>query len=136
MTSQKASAPIEACDPLDIDALVELLAPVLADALAPKLADVLAHRVADLLAERVTAQMRGIAALGDDAVLKPSEAAAALGKSEPTLELWRARGFGPKSIKLGVRSVGYQVGELKAYIRQCASLDRQPQPALEAVEDG
>jgi predicted DNA-binding transcriptional regulator AlpA len=121
MTSQKV-APAKAPD---IDAaLVEQLA----DALAPKLADVLAHRVADLLAERVTAQMRGIAALGDDAVLKPAEAAAALGKSEPTLELWRARGLGPKSLKLGVRSIGYQVGELRQYIRQRAS--------LEAHEDG
>jgi predicted DNA-binding transcriptional regulator AlpA len=128
MTSQN---PARAAS-IDVDALVGLLAPVLADALAEKIAALVAER----LAERLTAQMRAVATLGDLAILKPSEAASALGKSEATLELWRARGIGPKSLKLGVRSVGYQVGELKAYIRRRASLDRQPQPALEAVEDG
>jgi predicted DNA-binding transcriptional regulator AlpA len=124
MTSEK-SAPAKApAAPLDIDAL--------AAALAPELAEVLAHRVADLLADRLTAQIRGIAALGDNAILKPAEAAAALGKSEPTLELWRARGNGPRAIKLGVRSVGYRLADLKAYIAESARVSLEGRP----VEDG
>jgi hypothetical protein len=124
MTSQKFSAPASGAaqrknsPDIDIDALAEALAPVLVD--------VLAEKVAALLAEKVALQLRGIIALGPDAVLRSEEAAAALGKSVACLELWRSRGVGPEYIKLGPL-IGYRVSAIKAYI---AKSERWPPPAF------
>jgi hypothetical protein len=73
----------------------------------------LAQELAPLLVEHLRAEI----ALGDDAVLDPVEAAAILRKSPSTLEMWRSRGVGPRSIKTGPRSVGYTIGELRRFLR-------------------
>jgi hypothetical protein len=83
--------------------------------LAPRQMDAaqLAQELAPLLIERLRTEI----ALGDDAVVDPVEAAAVLRKSPSTLEMWRSRGIGPRSIKTGPRSVGYTIGELRRFIR-------------------
>ena len=80
----------------------------LAAALAPEIAALIAAEVAD--------RLRGVVALGDDAILGEPAAAVALNKSQPTLEVWRSKGVGPKWVKLGPRAVGYRVGDIRAYV--------------------
>lgn len=85
----------------------------LSDAEAALLAGEIAPRLADAVASRIKIAL----ALGDDAMLTPHETAVALNKSGSTLELWRAKGLGPRCIRTGSRSVGYRVGDLKKYLR-------------------
>jgi hypothetical protein len=66
---------------------------------ASTLAAALALEMAALIADR----LRGIVALGDDAILGEDAAAQALNKSRSTLEAWRSRGLGPRWVKLGPR---------------------------------
>jgi hypothetical protein len=82
------------------------------------LAAALAPELSALMAEQVASKLKGVLALGDDAILGQEAAAAALNKSVSTLEAWRPRGIGPKAIRLGPRAVGYRVGELRRYIRE------------------
>jgi predicted DNA-binding transcriptional regulator AlpA len=86
----------------------------------PTLAAALAPEVAALMAEQVAHKLKGVLALGEDAILGQEAVAAALNKSEATLELWRAKGIGPRAIKLGPRAVGYRVGEVRRYIHERA----------------
>jgi hypothetical protein len=84
----------------------------LAAELAPQIAALIAHEVAD--------KLKGVLALGDDAVLGEAAAASSLNKSAATMEGWRAKGFGPKWIRLGPRAIGYRVGDLRQYINGAA----------------
>ena len=76
----------------------------------------LAEELAPLIGARIDA-LRNRVLLGDDAVLSPDEAAEVLRKSPSTLEAWRARGVGPRSVKLGPKAVGYRVADLRVFIR-------------------
>jgi predicted DNA-binding transcriptional regulator AlpA len=81
---------------------------------ATALAAALAPEIAALIADK----LRGIVALGDDAILGEEAAAAALDKSRSTLEAWRSRGLGPRWIKLGPRAVGYRVGDVRRFVNE------------------
>lgn len=106
----RASSPSPAAPPLDPDAL--------ASAIAARLADEIADR------------MRLDALAGDDVVLPPVEAARLLRRSEKTLEFWRSTGSGPIHIKIGMRGIGYRLGDLRHYIRARPALGRR---AVEAT---
>ena len=49
-------------------------------------------------------------------ILRTPAAAAYLGLRPPTLEKLRVRGTGPRFVKLGTRTVGYDVGDLDAWL--------------------
>ena len=80
-------------------------------------AALLANEIAPRLADAVASRIKIAIALGDDALLTSREAADFLNKSGSTLEIWRAKGFGPRWIRTGSRAVGYRIGDLKAYLR-------------------
>lgn len=73
--------------------------------------------IAQLLAKELTERLRPDLLIGDDRVLTEAEAGRILTASERTLEHWRARGIGPRCVKMGERRIGYRLGELRAYIR-------------------
>jgi hypothetical protein len=106
---------------IDLDALAATLAPRIADLLADRISDLVAERV-----ERLLAQLKGVLALGDDAIFSVEEAAAALNKSPATLELWRSRGLGPRAVRLGPRAVGYTLRELREYVKCSGSHSARP----------
>jgi hypothetical protein len=85
-----------------------------------ELAAVLAPEIAAMVIEQLSGRLKAVLALGDDAVLGARAAGEALGKSLSTMEAWRARGIGPKWIKLGPRAVGYRVRDLRRYINEVA----------------
>jgi hypothetical protein len=80
-------------------------------------AALLANEITPRLADAVASRIKIAMALGDDALLTSREAADFLNKSGSTLEIWRAKGFGPRWIRTGSRAVGYRIGDLKAYLR-------------------
>jgi predicted DNA-binding transcriptional regulator AlpA len=80
-------------------------------------ASTLAAALAPEIAALIVGKLTGLVALGDDAILGEEAAAQALNKSQSTMEAWRAKGMGPKWVKLGPRAVGYRVGDLREYIR-------------------
>lgn len=83
----------------------------LAAALAPKIAETLTGQ----LAAEVAARLRIDVLAGEDLILSRQEAARFLGRSEKTLELWASRGTGPNVTRLGPRSIGYRVGDLRKF---------------------
>ena len=54
----------------------------------------------------------------DDMLLRTPEAAALLGMSQQWLETGRSSGYGPKFTRIGSRSVAYQMGDLRAYLKE------------------
>ena len=52
----------------------------------------------------------------DDMILRTPEAAALLGMSRQWLETGRSSGFGPKFTRIGSRSIGYRMSDLRAYL--------------------
>ena len=84
---------------------------------AKDLATEIAPIIARLLAEELHGRLRPDLLIGDDRVLTEAEAGQILTASERTLEYWRARGIGPRSVKLGERRIGYRLGELRTYVR-------------------
>lgn len=54
--------------------------------------------------------------MGEKRVLRTRAAAEYLGLSPSTLEKMRARGTGPRYLRLGGRSVGYDRGDLDAWL--------------------
>lgn len=52
----------------------------------------------------------------DDQVIRTPDAAAVLGMSVQTIEIWRHKGLGPKYVRLGTRAVGYRLGDLRAWL--------------------
>ena len=62
----------------------------------------------------------------DDAVVRTPVAAALLGVSAQWMESGRHLGYGPKFIRIGPRSIGYRLGDLRQYLasrtaHQCTS---------------
>ena len=62
----------------------------------------------------------------DDVVVRAPAAASMLGISLAWIEAGRHYGYGPKFIRIGPRSIGYRLGDLRAYLRsrtthQCTS---------------
>ena len=53
-------------------------------------------------------------------VLRTDAAAAYVGLSASTLEKRRLTGGGPRFIRLGGRSIGYEIAALDAWLRECA----------------
>jgi predicted DNA-binding transcriptional regulator AlpA len=49
-------------------------------------------------------------------ILKTADAAAYIAVGKPTLEKWRLTGEGPRFVRLGARSVGYDVHDLDAWV--------------------
>jgi predicted DNA-binding transcriptional regulator AlpA len=49
-------------------------------------------------------------------ILKTADAATYLAVGKPTLEKWRLAGNGPPFIRLGVRSVGYDLVDLDKWV--------------------
>ena len=102
---RRSTTPSPAAPPLDPDAL--------ASAIAARLADEIADRLRlDTLA-------------GDDTILSPAEAARLLGRSAKSLESWRSLGTGPTTVQIGLRGVGYRLGDLRLYIRSRPALGRR-----------
>ena len=97
------------------------------------LAAALASEIAALIAAEVADRLRGVVALGDDAILGEEAAAAALNKSQATMEVWRSKGTGPPSLKLGPRAVGYRVGDLREYVRAPRPLTGALSPPIAAA---
>jgi hypothetical protein len=87
--------------------------PRLNEEFAARLAPILAEHLAD----KLIGHLRPDLLIGEDRVLTEAEAGRILTASERTLEYWRARGIGPRSVKLGDRRIGYRLGELRAYVR-------------------
>jgi predicted DNA-binding transcriptional regulator AlpA len=87
-------------------------------------ASTLAAALAPEIAALIVGKLTGLVALGDDAILGEDAAAQALNKSRSTLEAWRAKGIGPRTIRLGPRAIGYRVGDLRQYIREEAEQKR------------
>ena len=94
-------------------------------------ASTLAAALAPEIAALIVGKLTGLVALGDDAILGEEAAAQALNKSQSTMEAWRAKGMGPKWVKLGPRAVGYRVGDLRQFIRDGRA--RSFQPSLAAL---
>ena len=67
-------------------------------------AALLANEITPRLADAVASRIKIAMALGDDALLTSREAADFLNKSRSTLEIWRAKGFGPRWIRTGSRA--------------------------------
>jgi predicted DNA-binding transcriptional regulator AlpA len=63
-------------------------------------------------------------------ILLTPEAATYLGKRSPsTLEKWRHQRVGPRFLRLGVKSVGYDIRDLDAWIEEQKSKGHPPRPA-------
>jgi hypothetical protein len=77
----------------------------------------LAPIIAEHLANKLIGHLRSDLLIGEDRVLTEAEAGRILTASERTLEYWRARGIGPRCVKMGERRIGYRLGELREYIR-------------------
>lgn len=75
-------------------------------------------------AARLTAQFAG----NPQRPLTTPQAAQYLGLSKYTLECWRARGDGPRYLKLG-RSVRYRVADLDAFAEHSARSHTSEVPA-------
>jgi predicted DNA-binding transcriptional regulator AlpA len=84
----------------------------LTDADAKKLAEAIVPQLADAL----TSRLKTTVTFGDAALLSPAEAADLIKMSMSTLEAWRSKGLGPKWVKIGTRSIGYPIAELKKYL--------------------
>jgi predicted DNA-binding transcriptional regulator AlpA len=84
----------------------------LSDADAEKIASAIAPK----LAEALTSRLKTTVTFGDAGLLSPAEAADLIKMSMSTLEAWRSKGLGPKWVKIGTRSVGYPIAELKKYL--------------------
>jgi hypothetical protein len=78
----------------------------------------LAKAMAPVLADALASRLKTAVAFGDEALLSTSEAAEVVNKSVSTLEQWRMKGFGPKYVRTGNRTVGYSIKELKDYLRR------------------
>ena len=61
-------------------------------------------------------------------ILRTPEAARFLGLSASTLEKMRLTGEGPPFVRLGARALGYDVDELREWLksRRCTSTSDQP----------
>lgn len=84
----------------------------LTDADTKKLAEAIVPQLADAL----TSRLKTTVTFGDAALLSPAEAADLIKMSMSTLEAWRSKGLGPKWVKIGTRSIGYPIAELKKYL--------------------
>lgn len=80
-------------------------------------AETLAAELAPRIAAELVARLRIDVLAGDDLILSPAEAARVLGRSVKSLELWRSLGTGPRPVQIGMRSVGYRMGDLRTYTK-------------------
>jgi hypothetical protein len=102
---------------------MELAMTRLAQAAPAISASELAKELAPRLVEQLLAsKLWGLIALGEDAVLPPEAAGAAINRSVSTLEVWRSRGIGPTAIRIGPRSIGYTVGNLRRFLRDAEAV--------------
>ncbi|HKB59833.1 MAG TPA: helix-turn-helix domain-containing protein [Gallionellaceae bacterium] len=95
-------------------------------------------RIADTIAERVAARiapelqrLKAQPAETAQVMLNTRDAAAFLGGSPTTLEIWRIRGSGPRFVKIGAR-VFYRKQDLENYVAE----NIRTSTAAAAVEDG
>jgi hypothetical protein len=51
-----------------------------------------------------------------NALITPADAAARLRVRPRTLEFWRARGHGPRFVRLGEKTIRYTIADLDAFV--------------------
>lgn len=69
------------------------------------------------LAAKVVAELRKEVIAGDDQILSRNDAAAVLSVHPKTLEKWARLGGGPRVTRFGPKSIGYRLGDLRAFAR-------------------
>jgi predicted DNA-binding transcriptional regulator AlpA len=125
------SRPAEAADPL------QLAGPDVATVIEqrPIGAEELALRVAEKLTGWLPTASAGatLPSRSDEGLLKERDAAKRLGLSVQTLRKWRAKGEGPRHVKLG-KAVRYPVAEIDRFVRALVDAGRPASAPRERVQ--